>query len=89
MIHLLHWMLWPRQKIDRISACGDPLGKVISVLVLVASTLCCSYCAMAASERNTQPIRIAAASSLQFVLNDLVDIFHKQSKLPRPQLVYG
>lgn len=45
--------------------------------------------AVAADNREPETIRIAAASSLQFAVNEIIDVYIKQSGSKTPQVVYG
>lgn len=58
--------------------------RVFVVLLLWVSGSCGMHAA-----GNETPLRIASASSLQFVLNDIIDQFVEQTGHAVPQVVYG
>ncbi len=64
------------------------MSKVCFLLALVLSLLNGSL-AFAVDDKNATTLRVAAASSLQFVLNDIVDAYVEQTDNVAPQIVYG
>lgn len=61
----------------------------LCLLLAVMKMLCTGGLSLAADSKDTAPVRIAAASSLQFVLNEIVDGYVKQTGNVAPQVVYG